>query len=408
MERAHSLRWATGDSLEEAIQTARRALRVAKQSFKPSHINVADTLLLIGALERRAERWSLAEVVLERALAIYEMHHGHVHPTIARILMDLADLSRRQSRPGESWALRKRAIEVLLAMDDLSVTYSDFYRFATSSDRCDDGADAPALYERIISHIEPKGWPVDVILGCFARQLSRLSIHQSAEQYLRRAIEIDDTSAYHHSALADVLRKQNRPVEAIQQYCTAASLMAADLSHPQPSVVDSPSDDFDDYESMVDLFLVIRDLARLYRDTNNITDAEKSYHRCLDLYEAFADHRCPDNPCFKEIGEFYLSTSNIKAYLYLIDLAKSVALTAICPEDPVEFLSSVAASRISSHQWASALSLYRDIVALCRRIGEFDLEMRVLESARAACKQSDPSEGTEELELQIEAICLDS
>ena len=86
--------------------------RSAKKHLVASHPDVAQTLNNIALVYSTQGKYSEAEELYKRALAIREHSLGESHPDVAQTLNNLARVYRDQGRYGDAERLFKRALTI--------------------------------------------------------------------------------------------------------------------------------------------------------------------------------------------------------------------------------------------------------------------------------------------------------
>jgi tetratricopeptide (TPR) repeat protein len=142
----------------EAEPLLRRALEIDEASYGPNHPSVARVLNNLAELLRETNRHSVAEPLIRRALEIDEASYGPNHPNVARGLNNLARLLQETNRHSEAEPLYRRALEI---------------------DEASYGPNHPNV---------ARG------LNNLARLLYETNRPSEAEPLLRRALEIDEAS----------------------------------------------------------------------------------------------------------------------------------------------------------------------------------------------------------------------
>jgi tetratricopeptide (TPR) repeat protein len=92
-------------------------LNVGERTLGPSHPEVAKVLNNLAALYSLQHRYSEAEPLYQRALAIREETLGPDHPDLASTLNGYAQLLRKIKRKSEASAMQARAKEILAKAD---------------------------------------------------------------------------------------------------------------------------------------------------------------------------------------------------------------------------------------------------------------------------------------------------
>jgi tetratricopeptide (TPR) repeat protein len=96
----------------EAEPLLRRALAIFEKSYGPDHPEVALRLNDLAGLLQATNRLGEAEPLLRRALAILEKSYSPDHPDVAPTLNYLAEILLRTNRLGEAEPLLRRALAI--------------------------------------------------------------------------------------------------------------------------------------------------------------------------------------------------------------------------------------------------------------------------------------------------------
>ena len=102
----------TGADLEAAAAYTRRAIEVFVATYGPEHAWVVSGWLNLGAIENARDDLAAAELAFERALAIAGPHKD---ARTARVLMNLAEVRRRQGRFDEALARLDQVADIEVA-----------------------------------------------------------------------------------------------------------------------------------------------------------------------------------------------------------------------------------------------------------------------------------------------------
>lgn len=233
-EYATLLRWLARYS--EAEPLYRRALAIEELSFGSDHPNVATRLNNLAGLLRNINALIEAESLYRRALAIDEAGYGSDHPEVATDLINLAGLLRATNRLAEAEPLYRRALTIgeasygpnhpwmatslnnlagLLRVTNRPTEAEPLYRRALAINEENYGSDHPNVATTLNN------------LAGLLRMTHRLA---DAEPLYRRAIAIDEASygpdhpevATDLNNLAELLAVTDRIAEAEPPYRRAA------------------------------------------------------------------------------------------------------------------------------------------------------------------------------------------
>jgi tetratricopeptide (TPR) repeat protein len=193
----------------EAERVSRRALAIDQASLPPDHPKVATRLNNLAELLRVTNRLEEAEPLMRRALAIDETSYGPDHPEVAIRLNNLALLLKATNRLAEAEPLIHRALGI----------------FETSY-----GPDHPNVANT---------------LNNLAQLLQDTNRLDEAEPLVRRALAIDETSygpdhpnvAIRLNNLAMLLKDTSRLAEAGPLMRRALTIFEANLGPDHPNTV---------------------------------------------------------------------------------------------------------------------------------------------------------------------------
>ncbi|MBI3813323.1 MAG: tetratricopeptide repeat protein [Nitrospinae bacterium] len=100
------------EKYEQAVLTAKSALKLAEKNWGPNHLNVATSLNKLAEVYIIMEQYTLAEPLCKRAMEIREKALGPEHPDVAESLNTLAWFYESQEQYAQAEALYKRAVEI--------------------------------------------------------------------------------------------------------------------------------------------------------------------------------------------------------------------------------------------------------------------------------------------------------
>jgi tetratricopeptide (TPR) repeat protein len=274
----------------EAERVSRRALAIDETSSGPDHPNVAIRLNNLAELLRVTNRLAEAEPLYRRALAIGEASSGPEHPKVAIRLNNLALLLKATNRLAEAEPLLLRA----LAIDEASsgpdhpkvaIRLNNLALLLKATNRL---AEAEPLYRRALAIDEASYGPdhpvVAINLNNLAQLLQDTNRLAEAEPLMRRALAIDEASygpdhpavARDLNNLAHLLQDTNRLAEAEPLFRRALAIDEASYGPDHPKVATR-----------------LNNLASLLSATNCLAEAEPLMRRALAIDEASYG---PDHP----------------------------------------------------------------------------------------------------------------
>ena len=249
----------------EAEPLMRRALAIAEKSYGPGHPEVATDLNNLAVLLQDTNRLVEAEPLKRRALVIDEKSYGPDHPKVARDLNNLASLLQATNRLVEAEPLMRRA----LAIDEKSY-----------------GPDHPKVATDLNN------------LASLLQATNRLA---EAEPLKRRALVIDEKSygpdhpnvARDLNNLASLLQATNRLTEA--EPLMRRALVIAEKSYGP----DHP-----------DVATGLNNLALLLKATNRLVEAEPLMRRAVVIFVDFKRRTGHEHPHLRVVIANYTSLLN--------------------------------------------------------------------------------------------------
>ena len=264
----------------EAERVSRRALAIDEASRAPDHPKVAIRLNNLAALLRTTNRLAEAEPMMRRALAIDETSYGPDHPNVAIRLNNLGQLLQATNRLAEAEPLMRRA----LAIDETSygpdhpnvaIRLNNLAQLLGVTNRL---AEAEPMMRRALA-IDEKSYGPDH--PNVARDLNNLALLlqatnrlAEAEPLMHRALAIDEASygpdhpnvATRLNNRAHLLQTTNRLAEADPLYRRALAIDEKNYGPHHPEVAAG-----------------LNNLAALLQDTNRLGEAEPLMRRALAI-----------------------------------------------------------------------------------------------------------------------------
>jgi tetratricopeptide (TPR) repeat protein len=337
----------------------RRALAIDEKSLGSDHADVAVDLIDLADLLRETHRWAEAEPLYRRALAISEKSLGPDDPSVAAGLNNLALVLSETNRLAEAELLQRRALaidEKSLGPDDPSVA-AGLNNLALLLKDTNRQAEAEPLLRHALAIRERTFGPEDpnvaISLNNLALLLSETGRPAEAEPLYRRALAIDEKSfgpehpevATDLYNLADLLRGTQRWEEAEPVYRRALAISEKSFGPDHPTVA-----------------VGLNNLALLLSDTKRQSEAEPLYRRALAIDEK---SHGPDHPRvaagLNNLALLLSETGRQSEAEPLYRRAVSIDEKAFGP-DHVEVatdLSNLAISLKNSNRWAEAEPLLR-------------------------------------------------
>jgi tetratricopeptide (TPR) repeat protein len=224
----------------EAEPLYQRALAIREQQLGPEHPDVAQTLSNLANLYNRQGQYTKAEPLYQRALAIREQQLGPEHPDVALTLNGLATLYNWQGQHARAEPLHQRALHIWeqqLGPEHLRVAYA---------------------------------------LSNLAALYHEQGQYTKAEPLLWRALQICERRlgpeqhgvAYPLSNLAALYREQGRYAEAEQLFLRALHICKQQVGPEHLDVAE-----------------LLCEIAELHRRQGKYEQAEPLFVRALGIYE---------------------------------------------------------------------------------------------------------------------------
>jgi tetratricopeptide (TPR) repeat protein len=287
----------------EAEQLSQRALAINETAFGSDHPLVASSLNNLAILYGQQSKFSQAETLFRRALAINEKVLGPDHVSVAQLLNNLGLLNYYQSKYSQAEPLLKRALairektfgpghsDVAQTLNNLSILYVVQGRFT----------EAEPLTQRALTIFEKAFGPDHPNFAAALLNLANLYRYQKrfseAEPLLKRALAIREKAfgsehpniAQSLNSLANLYREQNKLSEAESLYQRALGISEKAFGPDNPESVP-----------------YLNNLANLYQVKGKLSEAVSFYQRVLAIREKSFG---PDHPVVAEslhsLGRLY-------------------------------------------------------------------------------------------------------
>jgi tetratricopeptide (TPR) repeat protein len=275
----------------EAEPLARRALAIDEASYGSDHPNVARDLNNLAELLRATNRLAEAELLYRRALAIDEASYGPDHANVAGGLNNLAGLLLAMDRSAEAEPLARRALAIIEASygpdhPNVAGGLNNLAGLLQATNRL---AEAEPLMRRALAIGEASYGADDPAVAIRLNNLAGLLLATGrlaeAEPMYRRALAIIEASygpdhlnvAASLNNLAGLLQATNRLAEAEPMYRRALAIIEASYGPDHPDVARD-----------------LNNLAGLLQATNRLAEAEPLARRALAIDEASHGPNHPD------------------------------------------------------------------------------------------------------------------
>ncbi len=325
--RWHALaEWSLAESLIE------RALAIGEKSCGPEHPNVATYLNNLARLLQETNRLSEAEPLIKRTLAIFEKCYGPEHPKVATALSNLAQFLRATNRLSEAESLMKRA----LAIDEKShgpehpksaTVLNNLAGLLQDTNRL---SEAEPLMKRVVTIFEKSCGPdhpnVATALSNLAQLLQDTNRLSEAEPLIKRALAIDEKCyglehpdvAIGLNNLAQLLVATNRLSEAEPLIERALAIFEKCNGPEHPKVAGA-----------------LNNLVALYYATNRLSEAEPLIKRALAIAEKNYGPEHPDVAiALNNLVAMYYATNRLSEAEPLIKRALAIDEKSHGPEHP--------------------------------------------------------------------------
>jgi tetratricopeptide (TPR) repeat protein/cellulose biosynthesis protein BcsQ len=244
---------------------------------------LADALTDISRILRRTARYTEAEPLVRRALAIDERLRGPDDPVVANRLMALALILRDTGRFAEGELLLRRALNIYehrVGGDstNFAAALNNLGQLLTETGRIHE---AEPLLQRSLAIVEKvageQSLEVANALDSLSLLLQKMGRFGEAEPLVRRALAIDESNlgrdhpsvATRLNNLAVVLRTTNRLNEAEPLLRRALAIDEASFGKDHPEVAND-----------------LTNLAAVLHDTRRLGEAEELLQRALAIHEA--------------------------------------------------------------------------------------------------------------------------
>ncbi len=266
----------------EAEPLYRRSLAVHEQQLGSDHPDTATSLIHLASLYHDQGRYKESEPLFRRSLDIYEKHLGEDHPFTAIALNHLASLYESQGRYVEAEPLHRRSLEIneiQLGLDHLH-TSSSLIHLATSHQFQGRYGEAEPLFHRSLE-IREKQLGSDhpdtatslIHLAVLYRDQGR---YEEAEQLFHRSLKIFERRlGVGHPKTATALNNlaQLHYVQGHYEEAEPLHLRSMEISEKQLGV-DHP-----------DTATSLNNLALLYKAQDRHGEAESLFRRSLEIFE---------------------------------------------------------------------------------------------------------------------------
>jgi tetratricopeptide (TPR) repeat protein len=351
----------------DAEPLLRRALAIDEKSLGADHPDVAVDLHDLADLLREMQRWAEAELLYRRALAITEKSVGPDDPSVATVLNNLALVLSETNRLAEAELLHRRA----LAIDEKSLgpdhpgVATDLNNLGLLLKDTNRRAEAESLFRHALA-IKEKIFGLDdpsaaTSLHNLAMLLSETGRPAEAEPLYRRALAIDEKSfgldhpevATDLYNLAELLKETRRPAEAEPLCRRALAISEKSFGPDHPTVATG-----------------LNNLGLLLSEIDRHAEAEPLYRRSLSIAEKSFG---PDHPSvatgLNNLATLLSETGRRAEAEPLFRRAVAIDEKSFGPDHPevATDLSNLALFLKGTNRWAEAEPLLRRALAIQER-----------------------------------------
>ena len=283
----------------DAEMLYQRALAIFEKVLGPEHPDVASSLNNLAALYEDQGRYAEAQPLFRRALAVNEKVLGPDHPDVATSLNNLAALYDDEGNYAQAELLYQRALatwEKALGPDhpDVAACLNNLAGLYRNQGMC---AQAEPLYRRALAIFEKAVGPDHPNMAACLNNLALLYKNQGkyaqAEPLYQRALAVKEkTLGPDHPDVANILnnlaelyRAEGKYAQAEPLYQRALAIREKALGPDHPDVAQS-----------------LNNLALLYKTQGRHAQAELLYQRALAILEKALG---PDHPDVATVLENY-------------------------------------------------------------------------------------------------------
>jgi len=359
----------------EAVPLATELIELSEMEFGPEHENTAALIYQLAMLKLAQNRTKKVEILLKRALSIYQTALGNVHPAVTLVLADLAGLYRTRAQFTQAKTLYQRVLrireqtlgpnhpDVSATLNDLAEIYrdegqyakaEDYYERSLTVDEATFGSTHPevattlnnlallyeaqgryekaeALYKRALVIKEQmlgfKDHSVADTLNNLAAVYQRQGRYREAELLLNRAVKIlqESVGTEHFETatamnnLATLYLRQGRDEEAAWLYRRSLGILERSLGPGHPNVAAS-----------------LNGMAEIYRKSKSFDQAEPLYDRALAIQRSVygLDH-FKTAATLNNLGALYRDQGRSAAATAILDSALHIYERALGQDHPL-------------------------------------------------------------------------
>jgi len=321
----------------DAESLCQRALAIGEKVLGLDHPDVATSLNNLAEIYQAQGQYAKAEPLYERPLAIREKALGPQHPDVATSLNNLAELYQAQGQYAKAEPLLERALaiwenalgpehpDVATSLNNLAELYRDQGQYAK----------AEPLLERALAILEKTLGPEHPHVATSLNNLAELYRDKGqlakAEPLLKRALAIlEKTLGPEHpyvarslNNLAEIYRNQGQYARAEPLLERALAIFEKTLGPEHPYVARS-----------------LNNLAEIYRNQGQYAKAEPLYQPALAIREKTLGREHPDvAQSLNNLAELYSNQGQYAKAKPLLERALAILEKGLGPEHPYVALS---------------------------------------------------------------------
>jgi len=390
----------------EAESLLKRSLAINEKALGKEHADVAWSLNDLAGLYRIQARYAKAEPLYRRALEIREKALGPEHPDVARSLNGLGLLYAAQGQYAKAEPLYEQALAIRekalgLEHPDVAASLNNLARCYANQDQ---HAKAEPLYKRSLAIREKVLIQEHPDLAQSLNDLAKLYRIQRqyamAEPLYKRALEIREKAlgpehpdvAWSLNDLAKLYRTQEQYAMAEPLYKRALAIRRKGLGREH-----------------IDLAWSLNGLAALYAAQHRYAKAERLYKRALAIREKALGPEHPDVArSLNGLARLYLTQGQYARAEPLYQRALAIGKKALRPGHPklAHSLNNLAAVYHDEGQYAKAEPLYqRALVIREKALGPEHPDVATsLENYASFLRTVDRSQEAEPFESRARAI----
>ncbi len=316
----------------EAEPLLQRSLAIYEKTVGSEHPYTSATLHELASLYQAQGRYSEAEPLLQRSLAIYEKTVGSEHPDTSATLHELARLYQAQGRYSEAEPLLQRSLAIYEKTvgsehPDTSATLHELARLYQAQGRYSEAEPllqrSLAIYEKTVGSEHPD---TSATLHELARLYQAQGRYSEAEPLLQRSLAIyEKTVGSEHPYTSATLHELARLYQAQGRYSEAEPLLQRSLAIYEKTVGSEHPD----------TSATLHELARLYQAQGRYSEAEPLLQRSLAIYEKTVGSEHPyTSATLHELASLYQAQGRYSEAEPLLQRSLAISEKTVGSEHP--------------------------------------------------------------------------